>query len=242
MNQIAALGHNMPPLSPFEAAEKEVNDLYNEAALWLDGSKVASQEVADGLGNLLNLIRAAEKRADALRVTEKKPHDDAAAEVQARYKPLLNKTKRASDAIKKAIAGWLAEQERIRQAAAAEARRIADETAAAAREAHRIAQQQGTLEDLADAELLFDAAKDAGKAAARIEKAPVKTGGGIGRAVSLRTVYAPVLADFQAACRHYYQRRPDDMKAWLQQMAERDIRAGLLDIPGFTVQETKVAV
>ena len=164
-----------------------------EAALWLRRIEGRQPGKCGRPRNLLNLTRAAEKRADALRVTEKKPHDDAAAEVQARYKPLLDKTKRASDAIKKAIAGWLAEQERIRQAAAAEARRIADEAAAAAREAHRIAQQQGTLEDLADAEMLFDAAKDAGKAAARIERASVKTGGGIGRAVSLRTVYTPVL-------------------------------------------------
>ena len=241
MNQLAPIGHNCPPLSPFEIAEKEVDDLYSEASLWLDGTKVDSQEIADGLGNLLNLIRAAEKRADAARVTEKKPHDDAAADVQARYKPLLDKTKRASDAIKKAVAGWLAEQERIRQAAAAEARRIADEAAEAARQAHRIAQQQGTLEDLADADDMLAAAKDAEKAATRVEKASVKTGGGIGRAVSLRTIYKPSLTDFQAACRHYYQRCPDDMKAWLQSMAERDVRAGMMDIPGFTINEEQVA-
>ena len=58
-----------------EEAEKAVNDAYGETLLWLDGASIESQEIADGVGNLLALLRAAEAKAEAARVAEKKPFD-----------------------------------------------------------------------------------------------------------------------------------------------------------------------
>ena len=66
-NPRAVIGDNAPPPSPFEIAEKAVNDIYDEVVLWLDGKPIDSQELADGVGNLLAEIRKAEKLADDTR-------------------------------------------------------------------------------------------------------------------------------------------------------------------------------
>ena len=117
---IAGIGHNGGPLpTAFEKAEAEVSKLYEEASLWLDGAKVDSQELADGIANLLNMLRAAEKSADTARKAEKEPHLEAGRAVDAQYKPVLERAKLAADACKKALAPWLQKVEAEKAAAAA---------------------------------------------------------------------------------------------------------------------------
>ena len=237
----AGIGHNLPPEpTPFERVEKRIADLYDEAALWLDGAKVETQAHADGIGNLLNLIRATEKEADEARKVEKKPHDDAGKAVQERYKPLLTKAEQATAACKKALAPYLARLE----AEKAEAVRIAREEAEAKRlaaiEAMR-ASDAANLEQRAAAEALVKDAKRAEAAASAAGRDTAKVGS-IGRAVSLRTTYAPVMTSLTEATRHYYVSAPDEFRAFVHGLAERDVRAGKREIPGFTITETKVAV
>src|SRR5690349_4076026 len=102
INPRAVIGGNNPPPSPFEIAQKAVEDIYGEASMWLDGATVDSQELADGIGNLASELRKARKLADETRKIENKPFDDGKAEVQARYKPLLDKADLAIEACKKA--------------------------------------------------------------------------------------------------------------------------------------------
>lgn len=244
----AGIGHNLPPEpTPFERVEKRIGDLYGEAALWLDGAMVETQAHADGIGNLLNLIREAEREADEARKAENKAFDDGKAAVQKKYAPLIANTKTekgktvlAAEACKKALAPYLAKLE----AEKAEAARIAYEEAQAKRlaanEAMR-ASNAANLEQRAAAEVLV-------KEAARAEFVAKATGkdtatvGSIGRAISLRTTYAPVMTSLTEATRHYYVSVPDEFRAFVQQLAERDVRAGRREIPGFTITETKVAV
>lgn len=241
-NPRAVIGGNMPPEpTPFEKAEKEVNDLYAEAALWLDGKPIDSQAQADDLSNLLNMIRAAEKRAEEARKAEKQPHSDAAKAVDAKYKPLIGTCQLASDACKKAIAPWLAQVAAAQEAAAAEARRVAEEKTRQAQEAIRAAEATN-LEARAAAELKIEEAKEAEKRAARAAKATANAGGGVGRAVGLRTIRRPVFSDPILAARHYWLKENNEYCAFLLSLAERDVRNGATVIPGFEIIEEKKAV
>lgn len=242
-NPRAVIGGNMPPEpTPYERAEKEVSDLYEEARLWLDGKPITSQAMADDLGNLLNMIRAAEKRADQARAAEKKPHDDAAKAVQARYKPLLERASLAADTCKKALAPWLKKLADEKEAAAKKAREDAEQKAWAAQEAMRAAREEADLAAREEAERLVKEAKRAEKAANKAERSTATAGGAMGRAVGLRTVHVPVMTDAREAARHYWQAAPDEIHALLQTLAERDVRAGKRQIPGFEIREEHHAV
>src|SRR5260221_116793 len=113
------------------------DDLYGEASMWLDGATVDSQQLADGIANLLAELRKARKLAEDNRKVEKKPHDDAAAEVQSRYKPLLDKADLAAEACKKAVAPWLQKKADEIEAKAKAAREEADRQRQAAEAAIR---------------------------------------------------------------------------------------------------------
>lgn len=245
---IAPIGHNNPPMSPFEIAEKRVTDIYDETVLWLDGKTIDSKELADGIGNLLASIRAAEALADEARKAENKPFDDGKAEVQARYAPLIADTKAmkgktvlAAAACKKALQPWLdAEDRRIKEAARL-AREEADRKQREAEEAIRRTNAEN-LAGRAAAEALVTAAKKATTVANKAERQTATAGGAMGRATGLRTVYVPVLADPAAALAHYAAHAEQETHAFLQGLAERDVRAGRRDIPGFMISEERRAV
>jgi chromosome segregation ATPase len=247
VNPRAVMGANNPPEpTPFDVAKEEVDGLYGEAALWLDGAKVEDQKTADAIAKLLNMLRAAEKSADSARKVEKEPHDKAAKAVDAKFKPLLERVKLASDACKKALAPWLEKLEAEKRAAAEKARQEAEAKARAAQDALRAA-DAANLAARAEAEELVKQAKKAEAAASRAEKDTANASGGVGRAVSLRTVYRAEVADYTAAARHFWKAAPDEMRAFVQKLAEDTVRsagsnAPTLAIPGVIVHTEKKAV
>ncbi len=241
------LGHNMPPASPFDLISQKINDLYDEAKNFCDGEPINTQGQADAVGRLLNEIRAAEKEADALRKDEVKPYDDGKSEVQARYAPLIADTKAmrgktvlAAEACKEALRPWLIKLDELKRAAAEAARKVAAEKAILAREAA----QQAAADDLAAreaAEALIAEAKKAEAQASKAEKDTAKASGGAGRAVSLRTVKTPAIADLNAAVKYYWQTNRTDFEALVLRLAELDIRAGKGSIPGIEIKEERIA-
>lgn len=247
--QTAQIGDNLPP-SPFEVIADKINVLYEEAKQWLDGDPVASQGQADDLSNLKNMIRDAEKEADALRKEEVKPFDDGKKAVQERYHPLIGNTKAgkgktvlAIDMINKALIPWLnklaeekAEAERAARQKAEEERRKADEATRSARqaEADLVAREQ------AEAQLV--AAQKAEAEAKRAEKDTAKASGGIGRASHLRSEFHPVLQNAMQALAHYAAHRPQDVEQFLLGLAATDVRNGAREIPGFEIIEEKKVV
>ncbi|MEG7685981.1 hypothetical protein, partial [Listeria monocytogenes] len=66
-NRHAIGGNNPPEPTPYEAARAKVAEARDEAAMWLDGAAVTSQEQADGLEQLLDMARKAGKQADDAR-------------------------------------------------------------------------------------------------------------------------------------------------------------------------------
>jgi hypothetical protein len=241
------IGHNNPPLSPFEIIEKEINDLFYEAGMWLDGATVTSQEHADGIANLLAMLRVATDKADALRRAEKAELDKQIAAIQTRYAPLIADTKTvtgktilAAQACKAALQPWLdAESKRVAEEARiareeAERQRVAAETALRASQADNLAER-------AAAEELLAAAKKAGAAANKAERATATAGGNFGRAIGLRTQYVVSIDNPVEAARFVWKEARHEMIEFLIGWAESRVRLGTRSIPGFEISEGKVA-
>jgi len=233
------VGHNVPPLSAYEAIKQEIEDLFLEAANWADGEPIASAEQADTVTRLLESIGDAMKRADAARKEEKRPLDDAAAEIQDRYNALIGKTTRltgravmAREALQAVLTPWRTKVEAEKRA---EAKRLADEAEAArvaATEAIRAS--RGNLEEREQAEELYQAAQKIERVARRADKAATtKTG--------LRSEWTATLVDGVLAMDWAYDRAPDRFRDLTQQIAGEAVRSGLRVIPGFVVAEERVA-
>lgn len=238
-------GHNRPP-SPFEEIKSKIEMLYEDAKGWLDGFTVATQGQADNLNELINMIREAEKEADALRKAEAKPFDDGKAEVQARYNPLIakgkGKTALALETAKQALTPWLDKLDQEKRAAEAKAKNEAEEAARKAQEAFR----QSDVTDLAareEAELLAADAKQKDIAARVAAKDKAHAKGGAGRATGLRSYYTPEITDYTAFARWVWHKRKEEMRGFLYEMAEKLVRQNpSVTADGLTVNEERRAV
>lgn len=253
-----AIGANNPPeeskpeVSPFDAHKANIEDLFLEAKNWIDGAAIETQEQADKVQELLRKMQEAETAADASRALEKKPHDDAANAVQAKYAPLIadtkamkGKTKLAIPALKAVSAKWLAALETKRLAEVERLRVEAEEAANAARALVEEARETG---DLGAAEVAEDAIREASRldrVATRTENArPQSTG--YGRALSLRDRwvikgFVPVgegddaIKGETALLRHYYTTNFPAMVEAALVLARQDIQAGKRTLPGLVI-------
>lgn len=239
MSAIATIGHNNPPATPFDECEKKVFDLFDEAKNFLDGEAITTQDMADAVSKLLDMIRKAKKEADDFRAAEKKPHDEAAKAVQEKWKPLITRCDLAADAAKRAITLYLEAVEREKRAKAEAARREAEEKAKAAQEALRASRDD--LDAREHAERMLEEAKKADAAAGRAEKDKAQGKGGA-RAVSLRTTYVVDIQDYQALAAHVWRKDCEALTAWLDKYAASKVRAGARALPGVHVREVKGVV
>jgi hypothetical protein len=227
------------PAEPAVLFGEEVEDLLLEARNWLDGEPIETEQQAEAVSSLLNRLRRVAKDADEARKAEKKPHDDAAKAVQQKWTPIISKAELAATTAKQALAPYLKAIEDKQRAEAEAAKREADRLAEIARTAHQGA--PGNLTAQEDAERLLKAAAAAEKDAVRAGKAKAHATGGE-RAVGLRSVWSPTLTDSCAALKHYRERNPEGLKAWLLEEAQKDVRCGIREIPGFTITEERKAV
>lgn len=232
------IGHNSPP-EPFDFIEDKINALYEEAKHWLDGEEVKDEKTAEGVTDLLNLLRKSNKEADEERKKEKKPHDDLGKAVQEKYKPLTDKAELAATACKKALAPFLIAKEKAKQEEAERFRMEAEVKLKDAQDA-AIKARGNNLTEQENASSLADEAQDAAKVARKAENASSNTKSQFGRAAGLRTSYATTLTDPMEAIRHYW---PDDsINAVLVALAKKDVAKGAREIPGFEIKEEKRAV
>jgi hypothetical protein len=232
--------------TPFDLIADHLEDLIAEARNFADGDPVASQGQADAVSALIESLRIAAKDADAERVRENKPHDDAKAAVQAKYAPLIadpknknpGKVWKAIDALKACLQPYLAKLDAEKREAERVAREAADKAAKDAADAMRAA-AANDLQAREQAEALIadaEAAQKVAKAAAG-DKAHA-TGGS--RAMGLRSVWKAELKDAQIAAGFFWKRDPSVFNAFLQKLADEDVRAGKRSIPGFDVTEARV--
>jgi hypothetical protein len=226
-------GHNQ---SPFDAIKQEIEDLFDEARHWADGEPIPDQATHDAIERLRDSIHEAGKRADALRVEEKRPLDEQVKAIQDAYNPLIQPKRGRVDMAKSALDALLTPwRTRIAQEKAAEAARVAE-----AAEAARVAAQEairassGNLAAREEAEELLADAKKLERGASRAWKsATVGTG--------LRTTYRADLINVDEALDHYWKTHQGAFEDLVRELAASDVRAGKRTIPGFAVVEEKRA-
>jgi hypothetical protein len=227
--ELAPRTHNLPPeMVVFE----EIDDLFCEATNWADGHPIESEEVHEACTKLYDRLHDAGKRADKMRAEEKKPFDDGAKAVQAKYKPPLTKVDQGKAALGELLAAW---RKRVADEKAAEATRKAAEAARIAKEAEdAIRASSGSLAARVEAEELLAHSKSVERDARHSEKAATT---GLG----LRTVWRAELVDEAEALDWAYSRDPAAFKALVQGMADGVVRGGVRSVPGFRVFDEKVA-
>jgi hypothetical protein len=231
---MSEIGHNR---SPEERAVDDVETLAEEAQHWLDGEPVTTQAMADKIGELMSRLRLAEKTADALRVREKKPYDDAAKAVQAKWKPVLEKASRAVEVCKQALSPFLK----------AEAQRLRDEQAAAHAKSEALHQEAraafaeakgGDLAAREAAEAKAREADRAGRESARLEGVKPQAGSDFGRVIHLRKRKVVTVVNAAALAKHLWMTNRQEYDQFLQETAERYARLGLV-LPGVKVEEVE---
>lgn len=242
------IGHNNPPLTPYEVVERKINDLYGESKLWLDGATVDSQQLADGLANLMAMLRQAATEADEARIAEKKPLDEKIKEIQDRYNALTGDTKSvkgkttlAIAACRKALQPWLDKLDAEIREKARLAREEADRQTRAAQEAIRAAEATNLAEREAAEQLIRDA-KKAETIANKAEKQTATAGGAFGRSASLRTSWVARVDDPIAFGRYAWVNHRDEYETFLQGLADRLVRLGKREITGVNISEIREAV
>ena len=240
---IAQIGHNKPPeMTAFEALSANIDDLFDEAKLWMDGEPVTTQQQADALNTLETRIRDAATAAEKERKSEAKPFDDGKKAVQDRYNPLIQKGKGKTDqaisCIKSALKPYLIELDRIQREQADKARALAEQKQREAMEAMQN-RDAANLEQSIEAERLVQDAKAAELAANRADKQKAHAKGE-GRATALRTVWRAKMTDKREAAKWAMNTHTDDFIAFIQDKADKAVRAGGRSIPGFNISEEKV--
>ncbi len=234
---VVTASHNM---TPFDEVSSEVEGVFLEATYWLDGKPVETQADANVIGQILDLARKAEKAVDEARKVEKKPHDDAAKAVQAKYKPLLDRVSLIASGCKAALRPFEERREAERRAAAEAARREAEQKAAEAQVAIRSA-ALADLQARENAERLLTEAKRADATAKRAENATSATKVG-NRSVSLRTTYRAEVTDHVAYARFVWSERHGELIEFLDGLAQRQVNAGRHELPGVTIHTERSAV
>lgn len=240
------IGGNNPP-SPFDMHSAEIDKLYDEAKLWLDGDPIDNQKLADGVSDLMALIRKARDSADGSRKEENRPFDEGKAEVQARYAPYISDTKAvkgkaalAIEACKKALEPWLVRQANEKREIEEKARRNAEEKRLEAEAAIRASNSENLAEREA-AETLVEESKKA-EIKARVAEKDRAGAGTQGRSAHLRSTWVPIINDPILAVRHYWAENQDEFEAVLIHLAKQDIGRGKRTIPGFNVKEVQSVI
>lgn len=212
--------------------------LYLEQCKALEGVAVTA-ETAPRFRALQNEEVRLRKALDAARTAEKKPHLDAGAEIEARYKPKIASIGEAVRAIAGALTRFLEAEEARRRAEAEAARKRAAEEA---ERAARLAAESKVEADPFDA---FDKAEEARAVEARASsltrqaaepiKVHVASQDG-GRAAGLRTVGWIVEVDDPSALVAHYAHRVEFVEL-AEKMAKAEAKAtkGQCKIPGVKI-------
>lgn len=219
---------NNPPA--FEAHSLHVEELFALVSDTTAAGVVTNDDQEAALDELMDDLRTAKKGADAERAAEKKPHDDAAKAVQAKWKPLIERCDMGLEAIKSLLTPYRAAKQRAAEAAAAEARREAEARTAAA---------QAALRQSDDLEARFAAEADL-KQATRLQAVANRTDRA---STGLRTSYRAEVTDATVFARWAWANRRSDYLQFLADLAAREVRAtgAATTIPGILVHTERKA-
>ena len=148
--EIPTVGHNQPPeeIDPRDEIEEKIKAAIGIVNETIPKDGIRDEETANKVANGRDRLRELWQKADATRKAEKKPHDEAAKAVQARWSPVLELAKAGGETAAAAATGYLTwrRKEDARIAAEAEAERQKLEAERAAKEAARLAAEEAAKE------------------------------------------------------------------------------------------------
>jgi hypothetical protein len=220
---MAQVGHNNPP--PFDAHSLHIEDLFTMAN---GAGAVEDDRAEEALDSLLDDLRKAKKDADTERATEKKPHDDAAKAVQAKWKPLLDRCDMAALQIKKLLTPYREAKQRARDEKARQVREAAEQQQREAQEALRASDD---MEERFEAEQKLKGAKKLTAVANKLDRT----------ASGLRTYWSHRIVSRADLLRFVRERHPEDLADMLNEWARRKVAEGARSIPGCEITEEKRA-
>jgi hypothetical protein len=123
-------------LPPHEQATAKLTAQREAMAAWIkEIGKVTTQEHADKAGSYADAFAKIEKEAEAARKAEKKQHDDAAAAVQKKWVPVVDRAAELKVYAKKTVEPFLLAEKARLDAIEAERKRAAEEARLAAQKA-----------------------------------------------------------------------------------------------------------
>jgi hypothetical protein len=206
-----ANSNNAPDDQSFEGLKDRIEDLARDAQALIDKGAAPDQSAADRASDLANRLAELQKQADAARTAEVRPHHDAAAAVQAKWKPLLGIADIYRQIKAAVITPFLVAEDTKRRAAEAAQRKLAEEAAKAGTPMPEPTTMQRT--------------------------AP-KAGSGGRRSVALRAVDVVTITD-RAALLAFFASN-EQITEVLQKLAEKVTAAGV-KVPGVTVKKEQRA-
>jgi hypothetical protein len=107
------IGDNRPPASVAERIDEQVNAV----AEWLQKTgEIASATDGDIAANMRGALLQLVKEAEAAHAVEKRPHLEAGRQVDAKWKPIIEKARAAADRLRAALTPWLKRLEKERRA------------------------------------------------------------------------------------------------------------------------------
>lgn len=219
------IGHNGAP--PFEAFSLHIEELFSTVAATTAGAVVETDEQEAQLDALMDDMRKAGKDANAERAAEKKPHDDAAKAVQAKWKPLIDRCDMGVAEIKRLLTPYRTAKQAKADAEAEAAR----QEAAARHAAAQSALQSDDLEQRFAGEADLAAAKKLEVVANKIGRAPT----------GLRTNYRAEVTDMTAFARWAWANRRSEVEAFFTDLAAQEARRGPVQIPGLIIHTDRKA-
>ncbi|MCB1341403.1 MAG: hypothetical protein KDK24_10130 [Pseudooceanicola sp.] len=237
-------GHNNPPpydLEAFAALTKTADDFLKGADIWRK-TDIASEAMAEQLSDMIAGLRKNAKAVEDARVAAKKPHDDASDAVQAAFKPLAERYKRALEVMLAKAKVWVDKKKAEEAERKRKAQEEADALAAAAKLKEMETAQSGNIDAQLEAERAAKEAEKAQKAASKDVKVGIGSASGAGRTISSRSRKVCTLTAIGAAFLHY--RNDPKVAEMLTSLANAEANAKGFegDIPGFDIKTVESAV
>lgn len=220
-----SLSNNPPPEAAFGL---HIDELFSLLSDTLAGGEVDNDAKEAAIDAIADDFHKALKDADKARATEKKPFDDGAKAVQAKWKPILDKANAGKRACLEALTPYRTAKQRAKDEAARKAREEAEAREKAAQDALR---QSEDLEAKFQAEQDLETAAKLKAVANKIDRS----------ATGLRTHWEAEITDRKAALLHYLGKFPERFEALIQQMANEDARGARGTVPGVVFHEIKRA-
>lgn len=227
-----SIGDNSGDLSLSE----QIKDYASQALAWLKKTGIKTKVDSDRAANYRAELLRLSKEADAQRVAEKKPHDEAAKAVQAKWTPLVSEAANAADEIRNALTEYMRAEKRKLEAEQRAKYEAEQKTAAAAR-AEIEAQRAKQMRDDPIA-ALTSPEPELPMAPPPPEPVKVQAGGQRGRKTGLREVTKYIVTDNKAALAFFAD--SEDVRELVAKLAERASKAGVA-VPGVEKKIEEVA-